>query len=92
MDERLAAFTKEDRIIHTGCTWIELSDDELRLGAVSYLYRPHPGANMERRFAAPEEVLQSRIPDVMFQVSEDGYENMKDKSNRLLALRRGERL
>ena len=78
-------------VIPIGDTTIELTEIELRTRAVSYLYLERKGLPMQRRYATPEEVLQSKIPDTMFQVSEDGYACMRAKAERLLALYRGER-
>lgn len=81
-----------NRTIRTGDTSVEVRAREVRLRAVEYLYRPpHLDAPMERRLATPEQVLQAAIPDLMFQVTPDGYADMKAKAERILALWRGER-
>ena len=80
-----------NRTIRIGDTSIEVTEREVRLRAVEYLYRPHPDAAMERRLASVEEVLQARFPDVMFQVTDAGYADMRAKAERIQALWRGER-
>lgn len=83
-----ARIGEKDRTIRIGDTTVELTNQEISLGAVSYLYHADPHARvMERRHATPEEVLQTRFPDLAFQVSSDGYEVMTAKAKRIIALR-----
>lgn len=83
----MTGLTESDRTIWLGDAVIELTEEELRLGAVSYIYKPHPRAPIEQRLATPEEVLQARCPDIMFQVSEGGYASMCARAIRLRTLR-----
>jgi len=80
-----------NRTIRTGDTTIEVTELEVRLRAVEYLYRPHFAAAMQRRLASVDEVLQTRIPEEQFQVSASGYADMRAKAERICALWRGER-
>ncbi|MDU7523503.1 MAG: hypothetical protein E7K72_19315 [Roseomonas mucosa] len=77
-----------ERRIPFGDTTIELTEMEVRLGAVSFLYKSHPDARAQLRYASPEVILLARFPHDMFQVSADGYESMKARAERLLAIRR----
>lgn len=76
------------RTIRFGDTTIELTDDELIWGGVSYLFDKETGHGKKTLclYATPEEVLQARFPDIMFQVSPEGYEAMQARAHRLVKL------
>ncbi len=73
---------KPKHIVKVGDYTVELTPLEVQFRAVEYLYNPTEGDNrvVERRLATPTEVLQARYPDIMFQVSEEGYAVMKAKA------------
>lgn len=83
------ATSAQDRTVRLGDTTVELTEREVRLRIVGYLYRPRPGANIEQRWASVEEVQQARSPAHLFQVSPDGYRSLLAKAGRIEALWRG---
>lgn len=76
-----------DRRISVGGTTVELSQDEVRLGLVSYTYRTRPDHPPEVRWAPPAKVLSSAAPLHHFQVDDDGFRVLYAKALRLKMLK-----
>ena len=80
--------TREERIVEVDDSTVKLTDLELRLEAVAYLFKSN-GTAARVHYAGPGEVLRCRSPKAQFQVSPATYRSMRERARRIQALLAG---